>query len=262
MKTIFKLFLIILILHAELSFSQELSGVKKRFNGITVGLSLKEMREESMNRAIHRGTGLSLGFFSESLNGRSLRRVEFLVSSHFLKSRFEEEISSFSFNGSLRFRQLFNVCNPEDCQSIFVGGSASLDAGIAYFDNWDENHFYWRTSYSLGLDSRIQKRLGRDKIQIEAGIPLLSVISRPPNPFPYSQSSSNFLKVLKNLHENPRVSLPHQDFTGNILLRYCFEGDSKVRKSLFWQTNYLHNRIPGSGTLNSLTHRLGVEFIL
>jgi hypothetical protein len=259
MKTRLYLLVMISFILTGKSLGQEFNQIFPRYTGITLGMDFTEMKETSLNRAIHKGPGVYFGFFTEKQRGSTIQRLEFLLSSHFMKSDYEEERSTFNFTGQLRYRYLINICGPDVYPGIYIGGSASVNTQISYFDNWDENHFFWLTSYSIGLDSRIERSLGKNKIQVEAGLPLLALASRPPIEFTETQFSSDFSDVAKKLNENPKIVSPIKHFSGHVSLRYCFDDNSKVKKNLLWQTNYLHNELPGSRKLKSFTHRLGLE---
>jgi hypothetical protein len=259
MKTKMYVLVMISFILTGKSFGQEPHQIFPRYTGITLGMDFAEMKETSLNRAIHKGPGVYFGLFTEKQRGRTIQRLEFLVSSHFMKSAYEKETSTFNFSGQLRYRYLINISDPHVSPGVYIGGSASVNTQINYFDTWDENHFFWLTSYSIGLDSRIERRLGKNKLQIEAGLPLLSLASRPPVEFTESQFSSDFSAVAKKLHENPRIVSPFRHFSGYVSVRYCFDENARIRKNVLWQTHYLHNELPGSGKLKSLTHRLGLE---
>lgn len=259
MKTRIYLLVTIVFVLTGRSLGQELDQIFPRFTGITLGVDFSAMQETSLNRATHRGPGLYFGVFTEKQRGRTIQRLEFLLSSHFMKSAYEQEISTFNFTGQLRYKYLVNISNPEIFPGIYIGGSASACTQISYFDNWDENHFFWLTSYSIGLDSRIERKLGKNKVQIEAGLPLLTLASRPPVEFSETQFSSDISAVVKKLNENPRIVSPFEHFYGYVSLRYCFDENSKVRKNLLWHTSYLNNELPSSAKLKNFTHRLGLE---
>jgi hypothetical protein len=259
MKTKIYLLVMISFVLTDKSLGQEFNQIFSRYTGITLGMDFMEMQETSLNRAIHKGPGVYFGFFTEKQRGRTIQRLEFLLSSQFMKSAYEQETSTFSFTGQLKYRYLINICDPEVFPGIYIGGSASANTQISYFDNWDENHFFWLTSYSIGLDSRIERRLRKNKIQIEAGLPLLTLASRPPVECIETQFSSDLFNVVQRLNENPRIVSPFRHFSGHVSLRYCFDENAKVKKNLLWQTNYLNNALPGSGKLKSFTHRLGLE---
>jgi len=259
MKTNIFLSVMLSFVLTDISLGQEFNQIFPRYTGITLGMDFMQMREASLNRAIHKGPGVYFGFFTEKQRGRTIQRLDFLLSSHFMKSDYEKETSTFNFTGQLKYRYLVNICDPEIFPGIYIGGSASVNTQISYFDNWDENHFFWLTGYSIGLDSRIVRQLGRNRIQVEAGLPLVTLASRPPIEFTETQFSSDFSTVVQKLNENPRIVTPFSHFSGQVSLRYCFDENSRVKKNLLLQTNYLNNELPGSGKLKSFTHRLGLE---
>ena len=151
------------------SVAQTAGELYHNYSGLSLGLAFNEMKEASINKAVHKGPGIFIGFFHEQNKGRIVHRFEFLLASHFMKSKFEDEIASYNFTGTLRYRYLYNVCDPRNCQPLYLGGSINLNTQITYFDNWDENHFYWNTAYSFDFDSRIERKLWSDKIQLELG---------------------------------------------------------------------------------------------
>ncbi len=231
-----------------------------KFSGIKLGYSYNELQEGSLNRLIHGGSGFFAGWFTEKLNGKTVKGFEFQLSTNMLKSSYEAESASLNFNLPMRYRYLFNLYNPNLSTDFYAGGFAGMNLNIEYFDNWDENHFYWLTSYSFGPDFKIDHSFSqRHRFQIEGKLPLISLVLRPPSIFMTIQSKSGFFEVVKKIHENPCLALIDKHFEFNILTRFTFLNSGKVQSNVFWQMHYLKNKIARSEQIKMITHSFGIE---
>jgi hypothetical protein len=255
---IFSWWLMTCISHAQSSTR----GIEENQFGLQIGLSGNQMQEGSLNKVLHSGIGFHACLFREKISERKLKRFEFLLSPGFLKSDYESEISSFHFQTSCNYRYMFRFLRNRSRLGFFVGGIVSADANIQYFDNWDENHFYWLTAYSVGIDFRIELQTFRkNKLQIEGNIPLISLVSRTPKHFMNTQASSSLLNVVKKMHENPRISHTGRNLSFNLLLRYVFQKTENSIPNLFWQFHLIKNTLQGSGKFRSMNHTIGIELI-
>ena len=262
MNAIKKLFSIIvfIILFADNSNAQKAEGFPEKFSGLKLGYSYNELQESSLNRIKHAGNGFLAGWFFEKLNEKTVKGFEFQLITNMLKSSYETEPASLNFNLPLNYHYLFNLYNPNLSTNFYVGGYAGMNFNIEYFDNWDENHFYWMTNYSLGSDFRFDYSLTqRRKLQIEAKFPLISLVSRPPAQTMKIQSKSGFFDIVNEIHENPHFAFIDKHFEFKILIRYNLFDSGKIQSNVFWQMHYLRNKVAGSEQVKMVNHSFGIE---
>ncbi len=259
MKKLFTIIVVVLMLIGNLT-AQKAEGFSGKFSGLKLGYSYNELQESSLNRLKHGGNGFLAGWFFEKLNGKTVKGFEFQLVTNMLKSSYETDPATLNLNLPLYYHYLFNLYNPNLSTNFYIGGYAGINFNIEYFDNWDENHFYWVTSYSLGPDFRFDySLLQRHKLQIEAKLPLISLVSRPPALTMKIQSKSGFFDIVDEIHENPRFAFIDKHFEFKILTRYNLFDSGKMQSNVFWQMHYLKNKISGSEQLKMFNHSFGIE---
>lgn len=255
-----KLILVLLILLASplMNLGQQPDSIMKSTH-LLFGLNRNNIKETSLNRLIHRGTGGVLGLKFQSENNRRISELLVTLGGNFLKSKYESEISSYNFNTSFEYHHLFNLSTSEQLK-IHAGGAMLFNANVEYFDNWNENHFYWFTSYALAIDLRIIIPIAQQKqFQLECKLPIISAVSRPPKEFAYTQANNGFFNVISKMHEHMHISFPDQYFDVGLLCRYVFKPGNGIRPAVFWQSRYKNVSLPGSGGLSSIMHTVGFE---
>ena len=241
-------------------YSQPSGELYLKKTGLLFGISGNQLNQGSLNNIVHKGGGFSLGFDREIKKENAIRQFEWQIGSAFLKSTYENEIASYNFSTSFSYRYLFQICCRQYDHGAFVGGKASADYHIEYFDNWDENHFYWMTSYSLGADLRLEYPVFETNLlQFEADIPLISFVSIPPTEFMNIQSDNELRQIIKTMHENPRISPVWKHTELNLLVKYHFQNPAKVKPALLWKCHYLNSGLSGSATNRMLSQTLGFE---
>lgn len=244
------------------AFSQVRTDYGGNRSHVQLGMSFIELKERSLNNALHTGPGIYGAWILERAGSRSLKQLDLNLAAGFLKSDFEDEISSNVFAGTAGFSLLKNFCAACPDLNFYMGGKVRLASAIEYFDNWDESHFYWNTAYSAGVDflADYSFRSGR-KISIEGEMPLISLVSRPPDGISFSQSSPYINDVLADLNSDPGVMLPSGFLDLNFEVKYSAGERSKLMPSLFWRFHFLNVDKIGSGKLETLEHTLGIEYI-
>lgn len=244
-----------------LTFSQVQENASTKLSGFQIGISHTALKEESLNRAVHNGPGLTGDIFLERSNGKSLRTWNMELASGFLKSDFEREASSYLISGSVSFSYLKGLVNGPPAYRFHLGGKVKAASAIEYFDNWDESHFYWITSYSLGADLRFTYSFGSNgSISFEADFPLVSLVSRPPAKFFYSQSSPAFLDVLRDLNQALSFLSPRAYRNISFQLTYFFRNPKKFIPAIFWRFSDMYMNDNGTGQMKYIRHTLGVKY--
>lgn len=243
------------------SYSQDPVKNDSRKTGIKFGISFNELSETLLNNTIHTGVGFSGSFITERTSDLRFQRFELNLEADFLKSSIETETGSYIFQISAGYRYLFNMNSRLRWLNIRIGPIARADINISYFDNWDSNHYYWLTAYTLGTAVRLEHFTGSGNVlQFDFNMPLISLVSRPPERFLSTQASSEFVDVLQTIHENSRLLLPQDHLSFNLKAAYSFRKSRKLQPTLFWQFNYLINNHLESSKIKSINQLLGIEF--
>lgn len=233
----------------------------KKLHGPQLGISANKLQDASLSKVLHQGPGFYFGTFTEKSTGLSFQRIEVSLAANFLKSNYEIENSSFHFQLPFKYTYLRSLRKLEKGPAIYFGGFASFAANIEYFDNWDQNHFYWLTSYNLGVDFRTELHLSsKGKLQVESNIPIISLISRPPEQITNTQASSSFFNILKTIHTNPTIAFPIQHLSFCFGVRYIFFNKRKIQPALVWKLQYLKNNTRESRSLKIMNQTIGIEF--
>lgn len=230
--------------------------------GVTLGLTEYQTQELVLNKVKHRGMFPSLGLSYKMPNEISIHDIELRVFFNLLKSRFEEDDATFASNVVFNYKYSRKVKDLTQNISLFLGGVTGLDANISYFENWDESHFYWLTSYYLGLDGTlIYKKPDRSFFSFEIQIPLLALVSRPPKRFTNSEVNPGFSSIIDSMHDNLKLTSLHRHFDLKLDLAYTFQYSSKFKQTFSWRFKYVHNRMPYSKKVKILIHTFGVTFL-
>ncbi|MGW8313951.1 MAG: hypothetical protein ACWGNV_00010 [Bacteroidales bacterium] len=244
-----------------LSFSQVQVDIPEKGSGFHIGISHIELREGSLNRAIHRGPGLTGAVYLERTKPQSLKRFNMELGSVFLRSDFEGETSSYLISGSASFSYLRNLRFMNPVFSMHLGGRVKAGSAIEYFENWDESHFYWITSYSIGADLKFSYSFGRNsRITFEADFPVLSLVSRPPDKFLYTQSSPALSDVLKDIHQDLEFQSigGFRDFT--FQLQYSLRKPKKFVPNIFLRYSDRCLNKDEQGQVKYIRQTIGLEF--
>lgn len=244
-----------------LSFSQVQGNIPGKGSGFNIGISHIDLREGSLNRAIHRGPGLTGAVYLERTNPQSLKRFNMELGSEFLRSDFEGETSSYLISGSASFSYLRNLRTVEPVFSVHLGGKVKAGSAIEYFDNWDESHFYWITSYSVGADLKLSYSFGKNsRITFEADFPVVSLVSRPPAKFLYTQSSPALHDVLKDINQDLKFQSfgGYRDFT--FQLQYSLRKPKRFVPNTFLRYSDAFLSNDGRGQVRYIRQSIGLEF--
>lgn len=233
-----------------------------RAYAVSLAANEYQVREEVLNRIRHRGMLASGGFFYEIRRPDSRHKLEIRIAFTPLKSRYDPDKKSFAVNPSLDYRYARRVAYLRPDLSLFLGGIAGLDMHHEWFDNWDDSHLYWLTSYFLGIDGILTyERPGDSEVFLELYMPLLSLVSRPPERFLYKVANPRFSWAVDELHSNLTLTSLHEQFAVNWKLGYAFRYNSHFDQHLYWRFAYVRSSMDYSKDLVILTHSFGASFV-
>jgi hypothetical protein len=261
MKRMTIIFIMTWIIGNKISYGIDPTQNYRKDTGFRLGISLNDTRETLFSNITHSGPGFLAGFIIESTKGLIIKRFDLGLNANFLKSSFETETGSGNFHISVNYRYLFRLNNNESKKGFYLGPLAGTDILISYYENWDENHYYWLTAYRLGADMRFEFNTVSDNVlQFECNMPLMSLVSRPPERFLSTQAESKVSDILETIHKDIKVLLPLSHLSCHLKAGYSFRNLKKFKPALFWQFYYLRNNKSDSRQLTIINQTFGAEF--
>lgn len=148
--------------------------------GIHFASGIASYREDLVVPLGFHGPGLSLGSTYTRHGERDLIHVIFAFSGGYLKNRYSHEAYVMRFG--LRPSWLRNLARHDGLGDIWGGVSLPIQMNNLFLESWDDAHLYWLTAYSLAPAIEWQKKISqRDRAVIRIGVPLVSLVSRPPS---------------------------------------------------------------------------------
>ncbi len=230
--------------------------------GFTFGLNEYQVKENLLNNIRHRGMMPMLGFSYEKSKPFSKQKAELFLIFNALKSRYDPDRSSILINPTITYRYARKVKDLGHDFKLFLGGIGGLNSHSAFYDNWDDSHIYWLTSYSIGFDGMlIYQKSEKGYFYLELHSPFLALISRPPERFLYKVVNPKFSWIISEYHRNLRLTSVHEHFALNMDLAYRFRYSDKFIQSIFWRFRYVRNSMNYSKNVSILTYQLGVTFL-
>jgi hypothetical protein len=253
--------IIILLCHGTV-FSQEDSGSAGGDIGFSLGLAEYQVREEVLNNIRHRGTLVSGGVFYERTSEVARQKYEFHLIFSMLKSRYDPDKASFAVNPSFNYRYARKVKSINPRLALYLGGIIGLDMHHEWFDNWDDSHLYWLTSYYLGIDGILTYQKSADNSFIfEIYAPVAALVSRPPERFLYKVANPEFSWAVDELHSDLRFTSTHEHVVLNMNLGYSLRYTDRFEQRIYWRSCYTKSMMPYSKDITILTHAIGASFV-
>lgn len=232
------------------------TNAQDRHTSMSLGFNIGgiQVQEYALNSLVHKGSLIvtRLSLVNESQSGLS-HRVEFSFGIGSLKSRFKDKNSTYS---NPQFR--YSLTRPIS-YSIAVGGYLSGDYQVMEFENWDDSHIYWVTSYQIGPVLNIDDILFKG-LFANFSFPILAVVSRSRNEIKNKVDSGEFLDILNLIHSNAAIIsfVKHQVF--DIHLRYAVINSKKINLSVRSSLKYVHSAISDIKEFTYASIVLGVLF--
>jgi len=150
--------LIAVSLNLRIAFAGDEPEAGSNDFGLAIGPAGYQVKENVLNKIRHKGTFISGGLFYERSRQLSRQKFEFYAIFSRLESRYDSDKASIVINPSLDYRYARRIERIHQNIALFAGGIAGFDSHIAYYENWDESHFYWLTSYYLGFAGMLTYR--------------------------------------------------------------------------------------------------------
>lgn len=239
--------------------SQELGPGSAGF-GFTLAITEYQIRDAVLNPVRHRGTSVSLELFRRGGGEDARHRLGVSVLVDPLGDRYTTGRTSTLVHLAVDFRLARKVADVGPGTSVFVGGSAGWGTHFAFHEQWDEQHAYWLTASEVGPTVTVERRLGGGRyIQLDAGMPVLALVSRPPERFEYREVNHGLGWMLGEIHSASRLATPGEHLALKGGVTYSAVRDGALRHALFWRVGYVRNDAPTSRRVSIVNHSLGVS---
>jgi hypothetical protein len=98
-------------------------------------------------------------------------------------------------------------------------------------------------------------------LSTELSLPILTMISRPPERILYKVDDPDLKDILSRTLEFSNVTSVNQYFSMNLNADYIFPANEKLKMALLLRTHYALVKIEDSKKLNMLRYALGLGFI-
>jgi hypothetical protein len=165
-----------------------------------LGLPYLQVRDDGLRPLRWGGPGgaLHLGWQSA---GEAVHRVTLDLPVAFLQTRYAHE--GLALTPRLAYSYLRPVASLGNAGALWVGGQLQGQLALHYFEQWDEEHLYWLTSYDAAARAAWALPLGpAHQLSAAVAVPLVALISRPP------ATRDNKIDDLKN--PGAWLSMAHQ----------------------------------------------------
>jgi hypothetical protein len=244
---------------ASTAVAQELGPGSAGF-GFTLALTEYQIRDAVLNPIRHRGTSLSLELFRRG-GGKEVRhRLGVSVLFDPLGDRYTTGRSSTLVRLEVDLRLGRKVTEIGAGTSVFVGGRAGWSTHFEFHEQWDQQHVYWLTAAEVGPVVALERRLGGGRsIQADAAMPVLALVSRPPERFGYREVDHGLGWMLGEIHSAPRLATPGEHLALRGGLTYSAVRDGRLRHAFFWRATWIRNDAPASREVSIVSHSLGVS---
>lgn len=251
-----------MLLDSGIAFSQSKMEGTSNDLGFTICLIEYQVKERVLNNIRHRGTFISGGLSYEKSKEISKHRFELYLAPALVGSRYDPDKASTIIDTAIKYRYARRVRDINQDISSFLGGIAGLNSHVGYYENWDESHFYWLTSYYMGVGGILTyRKSSKSSFWFEANTPLVALVSRPPKRFLYKEPNPKLSWILSELHNDLTLATVNRYLVLNMDLGYTFKYSSKFKQSVFWRLCYTKSSMAYSKDIAILTHTFGTTFL-
>ena len=253
---------IILLIYTGIGLSQTKPDSVYTDFGVSIAINDFQIKERVLNPIRHSGTFPALGFSYQWTTLDIRQRVELDMIVNMLKSRYESEHSPLTIDLSLNYRQVRKLIHLKPDLQLFLGGIAGLYSHMSFLEKWDDSHLYWLTYYYLGFNGLLTygNPLG-SSAYVELGIPLIALVSRPPERFLYKVINDEFSWIFTELHSNLKLTSIHQHFVLNLDFGYLFKHSASFAQKVYWRLSYTNTHMSYSKEVTFMVNMLGTVLL-
>lgn len=229
--------------------------------GFSLSMTSFAVKEKVLNPLRHRGTFVSASLFYERPRATTTNRFALELVFNPVSSRYEDGKDSFASDLRLSYRHARQLAMLRPDLRLLGGGFIGFSSQLAYFDNWDDSHFYWLTAYSIGPTATLDyRRWPSHALSFEVSVPVLALVSRPSSPILYKTVNPEFGWIVERLHKDMQLTSLHRHRAVEATLKFT-RLNATLGRSFFWHVAYVHNDLAYSKPLSALRHSVGASVV-
>jgi len=237
--------------------TQETAPELTSASGMALSMAYQQRRDDVLNPLRHSGSGVVLSVVRDRPHDARSTRFEFELTANLLASRYDPESESVAAGVRLAFRRVGRVSAPPGGLSTWLGAQLEGATEFAYFTNWDDSHFYWRTSYAVGFAGAVERAWSpRRSWLLEWNLPLVALVSRPEAEILYKTDNPAPGWVWNRLHDHLRLTSIHEHRAVDLTLRYVRK-EARFARNVFLRSQYARTDLPDSRPLTTIRLSLG-----
>ena len=254
MKTILSLLLIFFTFVLK---AQENTNVNKS-NGVQLDFGLIQIKEENLHPKAHHGLLYRLQY-EHSRQKINISNFHIGLGFSRLKTKYEE--LSATANAQLQgdYQYLFKIRNTNKL-TYHLGPEIKLTYNLSFFPNWDESHLYWASSLDLGIRNKSSYHINaRQSLEMDLGISLFSVFSRPELERQYKIDDISLAAILGSMNSNPEGGTMNKSFILSFQAEYQFHTSESIKQAICY--SYGYNRVKSNDgfPFQENLHKLGFK---
>lgn len=225
--------------------------------GIILDVGSIQLQDKALNNLKHTGTinTVGLSFSGQSSKG-IIHYIQLTYEHSALKSQFEEGKNSSFWHPSLTYTVQKSFSSTFKFGGYFYGGYQVME-----FENWDDSHLYWLTSYQIGTSMEF---IPFNKLITRVKFPLLSVVSRSRNEITNKVDSDEFSEIFKLIHSNAVLATPLKYQTLDFQIAYIITDSKKLSLEINTALKFTHANLQKSKefTYSSIVAGLELKYKL
>lgn len=259
-KIALSIFLLIAIISN--STAQGRADSVRSMYGFNIGLEHYQVKEHLINGLNHKGMGLMIsGVYIRSLPVSS-HKVEIRAGMASLKTSMEVESESFLSNFQLIYHYNHRLVSMGPKDYLSLGGLIAMHLNQGIYQNWDENHFYWLTTYCIGFEGLLIHNFSdKSRMVLEFNFPIIDLVSRTPAERRIHEDNTSFDYVLSTVNNHPVLTSWPDHFAMDWKLGYTLFSKRGIQQTIFWQIEYINNQMPDSRRFTSVGQTFGFEIL-
>ena len=243
------------------TFSSSLLAQNKsvvKLNNIEMSVGLNQIKEENINNKVHSGTSYVLKY-NHKKEKKNLARygISFLFSK--IKTKYENANRSMNIQLKGNYAYLFKLKENENFK-LFFGPSISANYRLSFFPNWDDSHLYWADDFSLGVASKIDYLISKNKsLLFDLDFSALSLYNRPELYRNYKIDNVSFGGIVGNMNSNFKLGTINSAFTLSFQTEYRFKLSEKILQAVVYSLDYSHFKTKKSLPFQNIIHQLSFK---